>query len=232
MENEQEFKQALRGKKIPVLVLDQKWHRLFAIHGKTEEITQVETRLKELLGIQGKLNQELKELKRLKGKLMDNIVQNMDGISQESHSSLQERKMEEDKRLIDEINEKMEAYEDELLDLPNLIRLTNEELMVLSMEYFYEKIRVNMSEADEIAEWIDSVRVELKKNIIRKQNREINNREIYSYLHDILGPEVLDLFDIKYHEEAEEEEQDEAQKPQTDNTIQESNTTQESKAEK
>ena len=232
MENEQEFKQALRGKKIPVLVLDQKWHRLFAIHGKTEEITQVETRLKELLGNQGKLNQELKELKRLKGKLMDNIVQNMDGISQESHSSLQERKMEEDKRLIDEINEKMEAYEDELLDLPNLIRLTNEELMVLSMEYFYEKIRVNKSEADEIAEWIDSVRVELKKNIIRKQNREINNREIYSYLHDILGPEVLDIFDIKYHEEAEEEEQDEAQKPQTDNTIQESNTTQESKAEK
>ena len=232
MENEQEFKQALREKKIPVLVLDQKWHRLFAIHGKTEEITQVETRLKELLGKQGKLNQELKELKRLKGKLMDNIVQNMDGISQESHSSLQERKMEEDKRLIDEINEKMEAYEDELLDLPNLIRLTNEELMVLSMEYFYEKIRVNKSEADEIAEWIDSVRVELKKNIIRKQNREINNREIYSYLHDILGPEVLDLFDIKYHEEAEEEEQDEAQKPQTDNTIQESNTTQESKAEK
>ena len=232
MENEQEFKQALRGKKIPVLVLDQKWHRLFAIHGKTEEITQVETRLKELLGKQGKLNQELKELKRLKGKLMDNIVQNMDGISQEYHSSLQERKMEEDKRLIDEINEKMEAYEDELLDLPNLIRLTNEELMVLSMEYFYEKIRVNKSEADEIAEWIDSVRVELKKNIIRKQNREINNREIYSYLHDILGPEVLDLFDIKYHEEAEEEEQDEAQKPQTDNTIQESNTTQESKAEK
>ena len=232
MENEQEFKQALREKKIPVLVLDQKWHRLFAIHGKTEEITQVETRLKELLGKQGKLNQELKELKRLKGKLMDNIVQNMDGISQESHSSLQERKMEEDKRLIDEINEKMEAYEDELLDLPNLIRLTNEELMVLSMEYFYEKIRVNKSEADEIAEWIDSVRVELKKNIIRKQNREINNREIYSYLHNILGPEVLDIFDIKYHDESEEEEQDEAQKPQTDNTIQESNTTQESKAEK
>ncbi len=232
MENEQEFKQALRGKKIPVLVLDQKWHRLFAIHGKTEEITQVETRLKELLGKQGKLNQELKELKRLKGKLMDNIVQNMDGISQEYHSSLQERKMEEDKRLIDEINEKMEAYEDELLDLPNLIRLTNEELMILSMEYFYEKIRVNKSEADEIAEWIDSVRVELKKNIIRKQNREINNREIYSYLHNILGPEVLDIFDIKYHEESEEEEQDEAQKPQTDNTIQESNTTQESKAEK
>ena len=107
MENEQEFKQALIGKKLPVLVLDQKWHRLFAIHGKTEEITKLESSLKELLGKQGKLNQEIKELKRLKGKLMDNIVQNMDSISKESHSPLQERKMEEDKRLIDEINEKL-----------------------------------------------------------------------------------------------------------------------------
>jgi hypothetical protein len=44
------------------------------------------------------------------------------------------------------------------------------------------------------------VRIELKKNIIRKQNRDINNREMYSYLHDILGPEVLNLFDIEYTE--------------------------------
>lgn len=223
MENEQEFKQALRGKKIPVLVLDQKWHRLFAIHGKTEEISQIETRLKELLGKQGKLNQELKELKRLKGKLMDSIVQNMDSISQEGHSTLQDRKMEEDKRLIDEINEKMDAYEDELLDLPNMIRLINEELMILSMEYFYEKIRVNKQEADEIAEWIDSVRVELKKNIIRKQNREINNREIYSYLHDILGPEVLDIFDIKYHEEEKDEQEENQDSSQKGSSSQEGN---------
>lgn len=238
MENEQEFKQALIGKKIPVLVLDQKWHRLFAIHGKTEEITQAENRLKELLGKQGKLNQEIKELKRLKGKLMDSIVQNMDSISKENSSPLQERKMEEDKRLIDEINEKLDVYEDEILDLPDQIRSVNGELMILSMEYFYEKIRVNKREADEIAEWIDTVRVELKKNIIRKQNREINNREIYSYLHDILGPEVLDLFDIQYQEE---EEEDEPKGKQTapagntseeDHTSMESNTVKESKAEK
>ena len=42
--------------------------------------------------------------------------------------------------------------------------------------------------------------MELKKNIIRKQNRDINNKEIYSYLHDIFGMEVLNLFDIQYGE--------------------------------
>ena len=49
-----------------------------------------------------------------------------------------------------------------------------------------------------IDEWIANIRVELKKNVIKKQNRDINNREIYSYLHDIFGAEVLDLFDIEY----------------------------------
>ena len=44
------------------------------------------------------------------------------------------------------------------------------------------------------------MRIDLKKNIIRKQNRDINNREIYAYMHDIFGPDVLDLFDVQYEE--------------------------------
>lgn len=54
--------------------------------------------------------------------------------------------------------------------------------------------------------------MDLKKNIIRKQNRDINNREIYAYLHDIFGPSTLDLFDIHY----EDVEEDSAQNKQND----------------
>ena len=50
--------------------------------------------------------------------------------------------------------------------------------------------------------------MDLKKNIIKKQNRDINNREIYAYLHDILGPQVLDVFDIQYLEREEGQNQD------------------------
>ena len=66
------------------------------------------------------------------------------------------------------------------------------------VDYFSEKIEKNKLESKEIDDWIANIRVELKKNVIRKQNRDINNREIYSYLHDIFGAEVLDLFDIEY----------------------------------
>ena len=194
----EEFKNALEQKKVPLLVLDQKWHRLFAIHGKTEEIKEEESNLNALLAKQGKLNSDLKDLKRLKSKIMNDIMDHMDTSS--SATADREKKMEDNKRLMDEINEKIRVCEDELLDIPKAIHASNENLMILSMEYFYEKLRVNKEEAIEIEEWINQVRVELKKNIIRKQNREINNKEIYSYLHDIFGMEVLNLFDIQYAE--------------------------------
>ena len=195
MKERQDFKSALIGKTVPLLVLDQKWHRLFAVHGKTDEIKDLEANLNHLLAEQGRLNHRLKELKKLKGRLLDEIVQGMED---------KDKKLEENKRLVDEINQKMEECEDELMDIPRQIRESNDELMVLSMDYFYEKIRVNQSESQEIEEWINQVRIDLKKNIIRKQNRDINNKEIYTYLHDIFGVEVISIFDIKYDEEKKE----------------------------
>ena len=193
MKQRQDFKSALIGKTVPLLTLDQKWHRLFAVHGKTDEIKALESELNALLTEQGRLNNRLKELKKLKGKLLDEIVQSMEE---------DEKKLEENKRLVDEINEKMETCEEELVDIPYRLRETNDELMICSMDYFYEKLRVNRTESTEIEEWINQVRIDLKKNIIRKQNRDINNREIYAYLHDIFGAEVIDIFDIKYDDES------------------------------
>jgi hypothetical protein len=199
-DNQEEFRKAIHNKKVPVLVLDQKWHRLFAIHGKPDRVTELETEINSLLARQGKLNAELKSLKKLKSQLMESIVQNMDGTSEDAGQT-KERMLDVNREQIDETKEKIDACEDELLEIPNKIKEANEELMIESMEYFYEKLRINKQEAAEIDEWITQVRIDLKKNIIRKQNREINNREMYAYLHDIFGPEVLDLFDIEYSEE-------------------------------
>ena len=198
MKSEEDFKKALIGKKVPLLVLDQKWHRLFAIHGKTDQIKEIETQLDRYLAEQGQCNNDLEDLKKLKSKLMSNIVQNMDGTTEIADSVSRQKKMDDDKRMIDEINEKVENLEDRLLELPKLINETNESLMLMSMDYFSEKIITNREESKEIEEWISGIRIELKKNIIKKQNRDINNREIYAYLHDIFGAEVLDLFDIQY----------------------------------
>lgn len=201
MKSREYFKGALYDKKVPILVLDQKWHRLFAIHGKSEEIKQFEEELNGLLARQGQANQDIKDLKKVKNSLMESIVANMDGKNEENQDPVLQKKMEENKRLINEVNEKIEACEDELLELPKQIKEKNEDLMLASMDFCYDKLRTNNEEIEEIAAWIKQMRIDLKKNIIKKQNREINSKEIYSYMHDIFGAQIIDIFDLKQEEQ-------------------------------
>ena len=74
------FKPALEGKNIPILTLDTKWHQLFTRIEKSMQIINLETELNEMLRRQGKLNNELKEIKVLKKKLMDDIMVSADII--------------------------------------------------------------------------------------------------------------------------------------------------------
>ncbi len=196
MAEEKDFKLFLYGKNIPVCVLDQKWHRLFALKGKPAHIEAAEQELNELLKRQAHLRQETVELKKFKSGLMDNIVQNMEGTHEENAGHISSKRLDEDKKLMDETNEKLAAIEDELLDLPKEIAQSNQELMLLTVEYCYDKLRVNLAEAREITDWIAQVRIDLKKNIIKKQNREINCRQIYAYMHDIFGADMMDVFDL------------------------------------
>lgn len=203
MKDGNQLKEALRNKKIPILVLDQKWHQLFALGGKPESVVSIEAQLNHLLEQQGQLNCDLKDMKKLKKQLMNSIVENIEGTYEEKFGAKETKKLEENRRMIDELNTKIEEAEDVLMELPAKIREINETLMLETVQYCYNKLHANLKEAQEIAEWIAQVRKELKINIIKKQNREINGRQIYAYMHDIFGMEILNLFDLK-HEEVEQ----------------------------
>ena len=45
------------------------------------------------------------------------------------------------------------------------------------------------------------MRIDLKKNVVRKQQKEVYNQNLYTYMHDIFGPEVIEIFDMKYNPE-------------------------------
>lgn len=194
------FMEALNDVKVPLLPLDQKWHHLFMGIEKTKEIKAAEEKVDELLKLQGKLNDDLKNLKKVKNNLMSSIVDNMDD-SDAGEKKQRDKKMEENRKLIDEANSKMEEIEDKLLELPRELDAANKVLMVLSMDICYKKLRDNAIQIEEIGSWIKKMRIELKKNIIIKQSNEHKNEEIYAYMHDILGPKALDVFDLKYDED-------------------------------
>ena len=196
------FQSALVGKNVPTLTLDNKWHKLVSEVGKTKEMEKLEQRLNELVKEQGRITNELKDLKKIKNNLMDEIVTNMDGADAGSGDSAAEKKIADNKRLINEINDKIDKYNDDMLDLPKEIQEVNTNLMLLTMEESYDVIRDNTKDIEEIGGWIKSMRMELKKNILKKQHMELVNVQLYSYMQGIFGPDVLDLFDINYDIEA------------------------------
>ncbi len=193
------YAEALQGKKIPILTLDNKWYRLLTEEAKVE-VSGLEKQLNTLLKRQGKLNTETKDMKRLKKKLLAEIMSLTDEASRGEDVSVT-RKIETNKRLVEECNEKLESYQDEMLDLPKEIERVNLRLMQITMDCCYEIMQDNTAEIQAISEWVKETRMELKKRLVQKQEMEQRNFNIYSYMHDLFGPDVIDLFDMKYNPE-------------------------------
>lgn len=198
MDKGESYEQALKGKNISILTLDNKWYKLFKNLSEYPEILELVRQLNDLLKRQGKLNTETKSIKALKKKLMGEIVPMVDELEQNQDNSL-EKKIDDNKRLIEECNEKLDAYQDELMELPGLIQSANHELMLATMDYCYKSMQTNTDEIIAIAQWITDIRVELKENLVKKQEMELYNHQMYSYMHDIFGAEVINLFDMKYN---------------------------------
>lgn len=197
-EENNKYFESLKGTALPIIVLDNKWHKLFEGRKKPGNVKKLEQELNDLLKQQGKCNTDRKDLKKLKTRLMDEIMENMEKSQNNPKDKKVAKKMEDNQRLIKEINEKMDECEEQLAQLPGKIRDTNVELMVVSMEACYRFLHKNGEDIYAIDEWIKNVRNELNKNILIKQEREAKNLQIYTYMYHILGPQILDLFDMKY----------------------------------
>ncbi len=194
---EEAYISALEGKSIPILTLDNKWHQLFTQTEMTPEIEELADQLNALVERDGKLRSENKDIKRLKKKLLGEIVPLRDQANKTPSAAI-EKEISERTRLINDCNDRLAGREDELLDLSREIYDIDYKLMLETMKVCYERLHDNTAEIKGLDEWISKVRIELKKNIIRLQETEMENYNLYSYMHQIFGPEVIELFDMKY----------------------------------
>ena len=87
-QNDAKYRNALSGRQIPLLILDNKWHRLFTQTGRTTEIERLTNKLNGLLKRQGKVNSGMQDVHRVKKRLMEGIIASM-GRSEEHTSELQ-----------------------------------------------------------------------------------------------------------------------------------------------
>ena len=204
---EEIYKPALNNRNIPILTLDNKWHRLFTQANSNQTIKYLEEELNALLKRQGKLNTEINEIKKLKTRLMEEIISIREDLDSKNRKSI-DKKLNEHSRLIAECNDKIESYQDELLDLPKEIQEKNQQLMLETMSTCYQTMHGNISKIEEITKWLKAVRVELKKKLVRKQQCEIINQELYHYMHDIFGADIIEIFDMKYQNNDKSKKQD------------------------
>ena len=199
---DQVYAPALEGKNIPLLPLDERWQQLFSLSGKTEEIEALEGALSEKLAVQSSLRDKIKEIKRLKKKLLSEIVLLRDPESTKGRSKAAiEKDIQDHKRLIGDCNERLESYEDELTDMPREIYQLDYKLMLATMNVCYQLMQRNTEEIEAVDGWISKVRGQLQKNVMILQEKEVENYNLYTFMQSIFGSDVRSIFEMRYDPE-------------------------------
>ena len=179
-------------KNIPILTLDERWYHLINEKNKTDEIAYWEKQVNELLKKQGRINNDIKDIKKLKKQLINDVVENMED---DDSSRQKQKRMSQNQRLIQESNDKIASLEDELLEVPRELARANEKLLTETLKACYDRMNANTEDIEVLDKWINATRVKLKKNILIKQDKETSNENMYSLIHDIIGPENCSAVD-------------------------------------
>lgn len=126
---------------------------------------------------------------------MLNIVDNMESSGTVKDDRLRDKRQNANQKMITDLNTKLADAEDRLMELPYEIMKVNQELMLESMILCYQRLNAQTATSSEIEEWINQITLELEEK--RKQKEEIDRQanQIYSFMHDMLGGKVIEVFD-------------------------------------
>lgn len=179
-------------KHLPILTLDERWYHLVPDAVKTDEIRYWEKQVNQYLKKQGQLDNDIKEVKKIKSQLIKSVVLHMeDDDNDPKHKKL----MSINQRLIQEAKDKISQMQGESEDIPNQLQMANQRLMIETVRMCYQTINQNNDDIEVLEKWIDATRIKLKKNLLIKQDKETVNEQTYSYMHDILGSTIMGELD-------------------------------------
>ncbi|MDD5936995.1 MAG: hypothetical protein PUC65_15765 [Clostridiales bacterium] len=189
-----DFRSAFRGRKVPLVTLDERWLTLFPPEDMNERMKELQHRLNELLKHQGRAVENIKGYKRFKSQLMQEIVDNME-VDESPIGKLKQKKLEKNQKKILDINEQLQQSEEELSDLPYEIKDTNEELLA-------ETSKVGLLRLLDTGRKLNGIKseiLELEQQLVelKREQRELEkvNRDTYLYMNDMLGTDMMKKID-------------------------------------
>lgn len=187
----------LQKNSISLLILDERWNGLFKNIEKTPDIILLEEKLKELLKTQSRLIAESKEISVRKKKCMEKIIQLTPDVFDKKMESAK-NEMNDCQNEINKANKRAGEIESQLLVIPNQLEEVNIELLEKVVYLVYFKIRSNQLRVKELEDLIEVTRQKLKEYIDEKETLSEDDTDIYSYFHDLLGPEELEKLDKEF----------------------------------
>ncbi|MDU5080381.1 hypothetical protein [uncultured Tissierella sp.] len=179
--------------KIPLLYNDESWVKLFGdVNDKNIQNTKEE--LIELVSKERELEIQNRELQREKLKCMKMILGISDSINNDNKVE-NIALLDDYKNRMISINEELEELTFQLETIPKEIREANLKLLNLTIEYGYDELKVKEKVVAQSIGEIEVLRQKLKNLIKTKHDYEEWINETYTFLHGLLGSEVIEKID-------------------------------------
>lgn len=181
--------------KIPLLVLDENWLKLFG-NVKFKNMQMLKEEINELLIKEGKLKEESYSLQREKSHAMKMILGISDAINNED-KDVDVNLLDEYKEKIENINEELDEITFQLETIPGKIRELNFELLRLTVDYGYRELKTREKKLNETNGELEELRERLRELINEKHDYEEWIDASYSFLHGMLGSKEMEKLDEK-----------------------------------
>lgn len=179
--------------KIPLLHNDDSWIKLF---GDTNDknIQNAKEELIELVSKEKEIEIQYRELQKEKLKCMKMILGVSDSINNENKVENIALLDDYKNRMIN-INEELEELTFQIETIPKEIRETNLKLLNATVQYGYDELKAKEKIVNQSISEIEILRQRLKELIETKHDYEEWINETYTFLHGLLGSEVIEKID-------------------------------------
>lgn len=183
----------LKTKKLPIVLLDPLWHTAKE-HIQSGQIDKDEEQLQNLLKEQARLNTDYKEYTVIKQNFLKQIL-DLSGKVQETG----------DQGVVDELNclhqstlganDKLLEIEERLGEIDSDIEEKNKEIVSEMVAIGYSYIESYKLEAQKLEAEIEALRAEMLRKTNKKKEDEAVLKDLYNYLHSIVGREHIEVLD-------------------------------------
>lgn len=186
-------KSILRQNKIPILLNDPSWIKLFG-NTNDKNIKNSKEELVRLISKENEITIKTHNLQKEKLESMKMILRVSDSVNNDNKK--------EDIVLLDEytnkihkINEDLEELTFELEMLPKEIRESNLKLLNDTIQYRYDEFDSREKILNHSLKEIEVLRIKLKELIKTKHDYEEWINDTYTFLHNVLGSEIIGKID-------------------------------------